>query len=165
MNRHPLLRLAVLAALLPSLPAAAEVYRCQRDGQTVFTDQPCGGEPLDLAVPTIIAPEDDSVARAYDERVRQGRERRDAADAEWLEQHAERRASEERIRHARVNGYVTAGMTPADVRQVLGAPDRVRSGEGGERWTYGGNAGAGSTVVFREGVVIDVQERRGKRRR
>lgn len=166
MNNHPLRRSAVsLLALAVSFPAVAEVYRCERDGRPVFTDQPCAGQsPLALPPPTVVAPEDEEAARAFDARIRQGRERRDAADARWLEQHEEQKATAERIRRARVGGYVTAGMTPAEVRQVLGEPERVRGGEGGERWTYAGNGGSTSTVVFREGVVADVQERRRKRR-
>lgn len=164
MNRHPVAAILLLLLVVAN-SARAEVYRCQQNGQTVFTDRPCGEQaPLALPPPTVVAPEDADLARSFDERIRRGREQRDAADSRWLEQHEERRATEERIRSARVNGYVTAGMTPADVRQVLGPPDRVRSGEGGERWTYDGNAGTASTVVFRDGVVADVQERRRKRR-
>lgn len=165
MNRHPLLRLVVAAALLPSLPAAAEVYRCQRDGQTVFTDQPCGGEPLELSAPTIIAPEDDGLARAHDERVRHGRERRQAADAEWLEQHAERRAREERIRSARLARVAVEGMTAADVRQALGAPDQVTAGDGGERWTYRLEGGSRQVVSFRDGQVSSVRTSATSRKR
>lgn len=163
----PLTRLACgLVLALLQVPAAAEVYRCTRDGQTVFTDSPCGETPpLALPPPVVIQPVDPDLVRDHDQRRTQARKARDAADAEWLEQHAARRECEERIRRARADGHVTAGMSPADVRFVWGDPEAVQKGEDGERWRYRLNSGDRATVVFREGVVSQVQERGRSRRR
>jgi hypothetical protein len=160
MNRNPL-RAAGAGLLLLALslvpPAGAEVYRCQRDGQMVFTDQACsGGAALALPAPVVVTPEDDRLARAHDRREAASRQDRDAADSAWLAAHRERQLREDGIRSARIAGVAVEGMTAADVRQALGEPDKVSASDSGERWTYKLDGGARRVVSFRAGTVAAV---------
>ena len=41
-------RSLVLALVFVSLPVTAQVYRCEKDGQTVFSDSPCGDNAENL---------------------------------------------------------------------------------------------------------------------
>ena len=166
LNKSPWTRVAVWPLLLVCLSARAEVYRCTVNGAVVFTDQPCiGATPLALPPPTVIAPEDSAAARAYDRRVEAGRKARDQADEAWTEAYRERRETEARNRTARVAGIVIEGMSPDDVRQVLGSPDEVRGGGSGQQWVYRPAGGIGRTITFRDGAVAAIRERESRRKR
>jgi len=150
------------------MPAAAEVYRCGSGGQVTYTDQPCAaGERLELAAPVTIAPEDGSLARSRERRIQADRQRRDAADAAWLERYEAETDKAEAIRSARLAGVAIEGMTAADVRQALGEPDKVTAGDGGERWTYRLEDGGKQVVSFRDGAVsrVAVSEPTHRKRR
>ena len=164
-------RLAILLALsglLAALPTRADVYRCQQDGRTTYTDHPCaaGAEPAELPSVTTVAPAahakrladqyDREAARAAGEQ----RRARIAEDERYQKQHAQDQA----IRKALVEHRVIKGMTPADVRRVLHSPSRIEN-EGGvsERWIYE-DGGEHRTVTFRNGVVSADTTRKPRRR-
>lgn len=159
--KPPFIVLAVLC-LAAAVPARAEIYRCGPPGQQTYTDRPCAdGQRLELPPPVTVAPADAGAARDWDRRVARGRKARDAADAEWLEQHEERRRREERIRAARIAGRVVEGMTEAEVRHVLGAPDEVERGGEAEVWRYG----SGRRIRFRDGVVVGTGKAQSRRKK
>lgn len=152
-----------------ALLARAEMYRCEQDGRIVFTDHPCaaGAQPHEPSRATVVSPGKGSdLAREYDERLSRQTENRDEADAEWLERHESEKADAARIRKALVENKVVGGMTPAQVRRVLGDPDDVaRNVSGGketERWTYR-DGKARRTVNFKDGRVSQSSEKSSKK--
>lgn len=161
--------LVLVAGLLPTL-VSAEVYRCEREGRTVYTDVPCaaGARPQVPSAPAAVvtgAGVPAEVAKQYDERMAREKKARDEADAQWLEAHESRKAEEARIRAALIEGRVIAGMTPAQVRQVLGGPDEisheVAGGRNIERWEYRGK-GRKRSVSFEDGRVTGASDRASK---
>lgn len=115
--RHVISLLACLAWVVMQAPAAAQsVYRCPGPGgQTVFQQAPCtsGGERV---------------------VVRQGNVAESAArSSPGLLESAQRRSLVER-------GRLFEGMTPGEVRQVLGAPEAINRHAGSygtrEQWVY-----------------------------
>ena len=163
--RKSLATVGVAGLALAAGPALAEIYRCQVDGLTVFSDRPCeGGTPLALPPPTVIPRGDEAAAREYDQRIEAGRRVRDAADAKWLDGHQARQAQQERSRSARIAGTVVQGMLPGDVRALLGSPDEVRGSDTGEQWLYRSGNGVTRTITFRDGAVARVSET-GRRKR
>lgn len=126
--------------LLPVSPlAAAELYRCEQEGQLLFTDQPChaDAEPLLVQGPNRIQPgRNAELLKQHDERLQRERSERDQADARWLEAHEKAKEEEERMQRALADNRVIKGMTPAQVRQVWGEPTEIEHTEKGERWIY-----------------------------
>lgn len=155
-----LLPLGCFLCALCATTAGADVFRCQQDGRTVFTDRPChaSAEPMQLEPPTVLsAPGNfDDLAQAHDARLARERKAKAAADAAFLQQHGARKAEENRIRGALVEGRVVGGMSAEQVRQVWGSPDhiepRVSGGKTQERWVYADQRQRRS-VTFTDGVV------------
>ncbi|HUP90860.1 MAG TPA: DUF4124 domain-containing protein [Solimonas sp.] len=161
-----------IIALVASMAAHAEVYRCQVEGREVFTDKPCaaGAKPAELAPVSVMqAPPPSDLARQWDERTARERKARDRTDKAWLEKHEASKTREERVRNGRVTGKVVRGMTAADVRSVLGAPDGSTRDDGKkgdrEKWTYTLGDGRKQTVTFQDGEVSAVSIAKGKGRK
>ncbi|HEX4895928.1 MAG TPA: DUF4124 domain-containing protein [Solimonas sp.] len=171
MLRRPTPLLPVLV-LLPCLagpsPVAAQVFRCQKDGVTVYSDQPCapGARPTALPTPVVIpatTPTDlvgEAAKRAQRKKVQQK-----AEDAAFQEAHAQQKADETRIREARIADKVVTGMTPADVRGIYGEPTVVSRNESGgkdrETWSYADDQRRWH-VTFTDGRVSAVKSRENK---
>jgi hypothetical protein len=163
----------LLSAMLLSAPAGARpVYKCQERGVTTYTDQPCPGDaaPADLPPLVVTAPpgrDTLDAARRHDQRQAAERAERDRADGEWLKRHRDRRDREARVRKAIVEHRVIRGMTRDEVRQALGEPERIDSGDSygtdKETWTYVLD-GERRTVNFKDGEVTTTA-RRGRRER
>ena len=152
--------LSLLLLMLATLPAAADVYRCMVDGKTVFTDRPCDSQaaPHALQPSTVVAPDNNKgLAKQHDQRLQEQLKARDQADREWLEQHRADKVEAQRLRKALVEDRVISGMTPQQVRRVLGYPEQVRrstnKGVVTERWTYR-NGKSKRHIRFADGVVI-----------
>lgn len=88
----------VFAGLLMALPAAGQVYRCQVDGRTVYTDRACTPESTPLALPPLQdVPADGinrSAVRRFDERAAAQAQAQRKADAAWLADYEARRQRE-----------------------------------------------------------------------
>lgn len=160
-----------LAWLIASSGAQAAVYRCEAQGRVLFTDRPChaGAAPQTIRTPnTMDGRAGLALAREYDRRIRREQRARDRADAGWLEQHEQRKAKAARLREGRVLRKPVAGMSPADVRQVLGEPDRTARVDGEddthERWTYERGDGSRATVSFSGGEVVKVRTGKAKKK-
>jgi hypothetical protein len=147
------------------LAATAQVYRCEVNGVTEYSDRPCAAqaERQDLPPISIIDEPADNrgLERSFAERQRREREAgqiRREEDARWVREHDAREAEARRLREARVERRVTAGMDAAEVRRLLGEPQRVvtqenKKGQRIERWTYQQPA---QTVTLEDGIVIRV---------
>ena len=157
--------LCAVLTLIWALPTVlrAEVYRCQVEGRTVFTDRPCaaGATPHDLPpLGRIPAGEASDLVEAYDERRSRARESRSRDNARWLEQYHDEKAQAERFEAAIRDHRTLKGMTPDHVRRALGSPDEIDRGSGTETWFYGIGKKR-RTVVFADGQLRT--DRGGKR--
>lgn len=165
--------LAVTLIMLP-LWANAEVYRCERGGRMVYTDQPCNKNAKPAALPEInfvgtpgASQSDKELARQWDQRIEKGKRVRSQSDKAWLDSHAAAQKKEERIRAAFNRHKVVKGMTPQQVRQILGDPDAQSIQDGREDitiWSYKPDNGPQHTISFRGGEVNSVSTRKGKKK-
>lgn len=160
----------VLVTLAAADVAHAEVYRCEQNGVVRYTDKPCNprAQALDLPEPIVLpaGPKVDLLGEASKRKQKQ-REARDETDAQWLEEHEARKADEERLRSARIDGEVVEGMKEADVRRLHGEPAVVSrsSGKNGDRetWSYVLGDGRRMHVTFVDGQVSTVRTRMEKK--
>ncbi|MDY6956964.1 MAG: hypothetical protein SVO96_08850 [Pseudomonadota bacterium] len=141
--------------------AEAEVYRCEQHGRIVYTDRSCAGGRIERPNPHPSGRLNPAAQQAQANRIRRW-ERESAiaeatqrqADRQWLENHAR----EKRIEDAYQRREIVAGMTTAQIRQLLGTPDRIgksASAQGREeRWHYPDRGDGRRIVRFREGRVI-----------
>lgn len=154
-----------LAVLLLPVAARAEVYRCVQDGQVTYTDRPCAKDatpaelpPLNVAAPGKAA----DLAAEHDRAVQAGKQKRDAADAKFVQEQGEKQARAKQVRQAILDHRALTGMTASELDSALGAPDQ-RSGENGnERWTYHENDHR-LTVTLRDGRVTGISKKENRK--
>ncbi len=158
MPRFPLAVTLVLG-LLP-FGAQAELFRCQKDGTTVFSDKPCSADaqaytPKPIQVVPAVKAHD--LAKQYDERTAKAVKERDKANEAWNKEYQAKKQQEETIRNARIDGKAVAGMSQQQVRDMLGDPQVTSHNENmgvvREGWTYKNPDGTRSIVYFKNGVV------------
>jgi hypothetical protein len=154
-----------------TLAAQADIYRCDQGGQPVYTAHPCPGERIGSELTSRAGRGNAANAAAQGKEAQQWEQESAAAqsqqrqaDAEWLERHAQ----EKRIEDAYRRREVVAGMTQNQIRQILGTPDRMgkyADAQGQEDiWEYPDRGTGRSTVIFRDGRVLQYRNT-GKRRR
>lgn len=158
-----------------SAAAQAEVYRCQKDGQPVYTDKPCakGAKPADLPDINFVGTpgaqrSEREMAKDWDERVAKERKARDQADAAWLKEQESAADKEDRVRSALNARRVVKGMSEEQVRSVLGEPDATLVQEGRENvviWSYKPRSGPQHTISFRGGEVNSVSSRNNSKKK
>jgi hypothetical protein len=169
---NPLL-LPAVAVLLWSLPAgAAPVYKCEQEGKVIYTDQPCSTGARAAELPGLVVTEPPpasqrDLARAWDERLARERAERDKADAVWLKEHARQADRQARVRKAILEHRVIKSMTMDEVRQALGEPQQVDTGDSygtaKASWVY--LDGTHRRVVnFKDGEVTSTTRRSRKAR-
>ena len=160
--------LIALAIVTVTTVTHAEVYRCEKDGKVIYTDQPCnaGAQPHDLPEAIVVQPPSKSerdLAKQHDARLQRDKSTRDKSDAKWLKEHQHKKDRAERVRAAIIRHDVIKGMTAAEVRSALGDPDKVvRSESDGspkETWTYSDDAGS-RTVNFKNDEVSGSSKRK-----
>jgi hypothetical protein len=93
--------MAAFCLTLSVAAGAKPVYKCEEKGVITYTDRPCSpgaaaAELPDVIVTTPPSRSEQDLARAHEERLARERAERDAADAQWLEEHAEAKARAER---------------------------------------------------------------------
>lgn len=148
-----------ILALLPMV-AGAQVFRCPKEGTTVFSDKPCEeGAKAYAPKPILVVPAGKAVnlADQYDDRQFQKKQERDEANAVWNKEHQERTEQEEAIRDARIERKAIAGMSQDQVRDMFGEAQVVSHNENmgvvREGWTYKHNDGSRTIVYFKDGIV------------
>lgn len=160
--------LTLILVLLP-FGAQAELFRCQKEGTTVFSDKPCAADaetydpkPIQV-VPATKAPD---LAKQYDQRAAKETKDRDQANEAWNKEHQAKKQQEEITRNARIAGKVVAGMTQDQVRDMLGKPQVTSHNENlgvvREGWTYKRPDGSRDIVYFKDGIVTKTASKRGK---
>jgi hypothetical protein len=167
MPRFSLTPLLILA-LLP-FSAHAEVFRCQKDGTTVFSDKPCATDaqaytPKPIQVmPATKAPD---LAKQYDQRTAKETKARDKDNEAWNKDYQAKKQQEETIRDARVARKAVVGMSQQQVRDMLGNPQVTSHNENlgvvREGWTYKNPDGSRDIVYFKDGVVTNTSRKSGK---
>lgn len=166
MSRFSLaLSLILTLALLP-MTASAEMYRCKKEGATVFSDKPCASDAQEYSpkpiqvIPAIKAPD---LAKQYDQRKAKERQERDQANEAWNKDHQALKQREETVRNARIAHKVVAGMSQQDVRNMLGNPQVTSHNENRgvvrEGWTYKNPDGSRDVVYFKDGIVSSAAHR------
>jgi hypothetical protein len=163
------------ALMLTATGVSAEVYRCERDGRTHYQDRPCHKGDKPAALPDLnyvgtpkAGPAERAMARSWDRHQEQSRKERGKADAAWLKEHQQKADKAENVRTALNQRRVVKGMTPDQVREVLGEPDAQSLQEGRENitvWSYRPDDGPQYTISFRDGEVNSVYRRSGRTKR
>lgn len=135
----------LLACLLwPGIGWSA-IYHCQKDGQDVFSDRPCGEAAIRMTVnPTTIGGRLDT-----------------GTDIEFWEPPDEPEESgsmtgcpagyiqSTQLRRLRARNRVSEGMSPEQVRYILGAPDH----RSGQWWVYVSRGEETGRYRFEEGCL------------
>ncbi|MES2683265.1 MAG: DUF4124 domain-containing protein [Pseudomonadota bacterium] len=158
------MRLILLALLMLSTTAKAEVYKCVAAGKTSYSDRPCetGAEPAVLPPLNTIQPKaGDDLAKRYDERLSRDKKARDQADAAFVRDHAARSAREKTVRKAIIDHQVIEGMSGGEVESSLGQADEKRP-DGSWRYLRDGQR---IIVRFRDGEVSSVSTTSGNQKK
>ena len=173
MGRYWGVAAVLLLAGAPGAWAGAEVFRCQKDGVTVFTDKPCTDNAQTYAprVPLVVVPraaKAPDLAKQYDQRVQRETQQRDKADAAWSKDYEKRKQHDARLEKARAQGTVGVGMDQHEARSKLGEPTFTSHNENAgvtrDAWTYKHPDGSRTIVRFKDGVVTEVSTSRGRRK-
>jgi len=167
-----LLATALTCAGLP-FGAQAQVYRCQKDSVTVYSDKPCAADAKPTQLPPAVVipagPRSDLLQEAEQREQRAAKitQATKEAEAVWQDKHASEKAEAERLRSARVSGVVVEGMTTADVRHLHGEPMLVSHSTNNkgvrETWSYAEQDGKRLHVTFTDGRVSAVRVRESKK--
>jgi len=151
---------AAFALILLPLVASAELYRCPKDGTTVFSDKPCSDDAqpyMPKPIQVVPATKVPDLAKQYDDRVSKEVKERNKADAAWSKDYEAKKQQDETIRNARMAGKVVVGMTQQQVRDLLGDPQIHSRNENKnivrEGWTYKNRDGSRTIVYFKDGIV------------
>jgi hypothetical protein len=151
-----MLTLSVLA-----VPAQSEVFRCEKDGNTVFSDQPCGEDAQSVEL------RDNRIGGSFDQNLP---ERQPPATEEQVE---ESEPAEEAdtcrfinstdLRRYLIREQVVPGMTGENVRRAFGNPPETYTSPQ-EVWIYQtryyGALYELTYVYFRDGCVERVEYRK-----
>ena len=149
------MRLTLLALLLLSASAHAEVYKCVVGGKVSYGDRPCDAAAQPATLPpinTMQRKHSDDLVKNYDERLSRDKKARDESNAAFVKSHAEKAAREKAVRAAIIDHRAIKGMTPSEVESALGSADE-KLPDGG--WRYR-REGQRITVNFDAGLVSSV---------
>lgn len=119
-------RVILLTVASFTTPATAAIYQCQQQGQTVFSDSPCGSNARVIEVNPVRT--GGRLDQGSDVEFYQPPERRQAPANECPAGYIQ--SSE--LRRMRVQERVQEGMSEAQVRYILGDPER----RDGQWWVY-----------------------------
>ncbi|WP_417500727.1 DUF4124 domain-containing protein [Marinobacter sp.] len=137
--------LFVIALAAPAISYGA-VYQCKANGQTVFSDSPCGDDAKKL---------DHKPAPAIGGQFDTG------TDVEFYEPPARQRSAKKdtcpyinssRLRQLTIQNKIARGMKPADVRRSWGSPTSINTGRR-TQWAYHYASGSSRYVYFENGCV------------
>ncbi|MGH8462056.1 MAG: DUF4124 domain-containing protein [Stenotrophobium sp.] len=168
MRGYPII--VALALLLLAPATQAEVYRCQKDGVTVFSDKPCAAnaEAYRPAQPLQVIPHDEvpDLTRPLGSKLEQQRKARDQDYAKSNKAYQAQKDDDERLRAATAQRRVAAGMSAAQVRSIMGEPlgqrRQTRKGRVTEVWTYQLDDGSRLAVSLHDGKVVSLYEKKGR---
>ncbi|MFC4241278.1 DUF4124 domain-containing protein [Marinobacter oulmenensis] len=136
--------LLVLALASPSLSIAA-VFKCDVDGQTVFSDSPCGDDAEEVTVsPVTVGGQLDTGTDVETYQPEERKRSRSQDECPYI--------SSTEMRRLTIKHQIKRGMKPADVRRSWGQPSSINTG-GTTQWAYHYPSGSASYVYFRNGCV------------
>lgn len=151
----------LLALLLPAA-AQAEVYRCTQDGRTIYTDTPCAADAAPAELPALNRSAD--LAAEHDRALQEGKKKRDAADARFVKEQAEKQARARKIRQAILDHRAEVGMSASELDSALGAPDQRSGDNGRETWIYQED-GYRLSVKLRDGQVSAISKKEDRKKK
>ncbi|MEC9041454.1 MAG: DUF4124 domain-containing protein [Pseudomonadota bacterium] len=135
-------------ALLFPIVGHATIYQCKVDGQTIFSDEPCGEDAKEL---------NHEPAPAIGGRFDTG------TDAEFYKPESRQRSrandpcpyiNTTDLRRLIVQNKIKRGMKPVDVRRSWGSPSSILTGRR-TQWAYHYTGGSANYVYFENGCVVD----------
>lgn len=144
-DRYRATAVALAVAMTVTTPAAAAIYQCQRQGQPVFSDTPCGNDARAIEV----------------EPVRTGGRLDQGTQVEFYQPPARDTTPSTTsgcpagyiqssvLRRMRVQERVQEGMSEAQVRYILGDPARQE----GQWWVYEHRGEETGRYRFRQGCL------------
>ncbi len=156
------MRAILLALLLFTGTAQAEVYKCLAQGKFSYTDTPCdaAARPTELpGLTTIPHGRSENLSKAYDQRLSREKAARDKSDAALVKSHAEKAKHDQAVRAAIIDHRVIKGMTAAEVDSAMGAAEQTLDNGGGRRYRRGGQR---LVITFKDGVVTQISNKREK---
>jgi hypothetical protein len=163
---------AVVCLVLSLSAGAKPVYKCEEKGAITYTDRPCAPDAVAAELPGLIVTTPPTasqrgLARAHDQRLAKAGAERDRDDAQWLEQHANRKDREARVRAAILGHRVIRSMTFDEVERALGKPDEIQGGDSfgtsKTTWVYLKD-GQRRVVNFKDGEVTTTTARGRKQK-
>ncbi|SDV99681.1 DUF4124 domain-containing protein [Marinobacter mobilis] len=124
-------------------PVTAAIYQCQQHGQTVFSDRPCGSDARVIDVSPVRT--GGRLDQGSDVEFYQPPQRRPAPDSGCPAGYIQ--SSD--LRRMRVQAHVHEGMSEAQVRYILGDPER----QDGQWWVYERRGEETGRYRFRQGCL------------
>lgn len=143
-----MLRRTLFAAILvaPTLASSA-IYQCEQDGQTVFSDSPCGDNAAEINVdPVTVGGRLDTGTDV--ETYKPPKQKRSASDDDCPY------INSTDLRRLTIQNKIVRGMKPADVRRSWGDPSSVSTGRT-TQWAYHYPDYSSNYVYFRNGCVTN----------
>lgn len=142
----------MLIALAMAMPATAEVYRCEKNGETIFSDSPCGENAENLGEVTAPRPSANFGGDADPEEDTD--QNKPLAPAPG----ACREFSQSDLKRLGVQEKIAEGMTKGQLRDSWGTPDTINSSSTGrDQWVYRWSNTAHQYVYFIDGCVTNWQ--------
>ncbi|PPI86216.1 hypothetical protein KEHDKFFH_02530 [Marinobacter maroccanus] len=143
-----MLRRTLLAAILvaPTLASSA-IYQCEQDGQTVFSDSPCGDNAAEITVdPVTVGGRLDTGTDVQTYKPKKQTSSSSDDDCPYI--------NSSDLRRLIIQNKIVRGMKPADVRRSWGSPNSVRTGML-TQWSYHYPGYSSNYVYFENGCVSD----------
>ncbi|WP_166256879.1 hypothetical protein [Marinobacter salicampi] len=143
--RPTLTAMALLISLLVPFDSHSQIYRCQTDSQTLFSDRPCGaGAEVVTVEPARTGGRLDTGAdfRFEPPAPRQARASRTGCARGYIQS--------TELRRLRVKSRVEAGMSATQVRYILGDPDH----HAGQWWVYQRRGKETGRYLIRSGCLV-----------
>ncbi|ACL71477.1 hypothetical protein Tgr7_0379 [Thioalkalivibrio sulfidiphilus HL-EbGr7] len=159
-TKNPLITISFICLLGISSGAHSQVYRCEVNGQTVFSQTPCAPEAEAIRTePTAPSAAPRGLRPGEIQNLRQQSSRTDRERARAAEHNASER-DRARLEEATRARQVVPGMTPEQVRRAWGSPSRVNVTDSrysyNEQWVYERENYRRDYVHFRNGLVTSV---------
>ena len=145
-------RTLLLITLICPAGAQAAVYQCTVNGQTVFSDRPCGNDSkeLDHKPAPALGGQFDTGVDSYFEALPQ-EEKKPRVQQQKDTDCPPVSATE--LRTLIIKKRVVEGMKKDDVRRAWGAPTSIMNSGSSSQWNYHWSNGNRQYVHFRNGCV------------
>lgn len=149
------LKYGITAFLCWPLLVSAAVYQCDNQGETVFSDTPCGDNAVEITVDPF------HIGGSFDAAIQppsQPFTPEPPAPPAAVNNQECPYINTTRLRRYIVEKKVAHGMKPNDVERAWGRPTSIVRSSRGQRWAYHHSDVARDYVYFENGCVVDWQQ-------